>query len=243
VKVAIMQPYFLPYIGYFQLMKSADVFVVYDNIKYTKKGWFNRNRFLQNGSDAWFSLPLQSDSDSLDVIERKLDPAFDKRKLLNQLSAAYKKAPHFANGFELLRECVEYEESNLFRFIHHAILTTAARLQIDTRVVVSSSIPIDHSLRAQDKVLAICEALGATTYINAIGGTELYSAEAFERRGMALRFIKPRALEYRQFGAPFVPWLSILDLFMFIDENTIRQSVVEFDLIPAQEPDACHAHK
>lgn len=231
MKVAIMQPYFLPYIGYFQLIKSAEIFVVYDNIKFTKKGWFNRNRFLQNGSDAFFTLPLQNDSDSLNVVDRRLSPTFDKRKLLNQLKAAYQKAPHFPSGFEWLRSCVEHDESNLFRFIHHSIETTVARLGIGTRIVASSAIPIDHSLRAQDKVIAICEALDASTYINPIGGTDLYSAQAFRERDIELRFIKPRPLAYPQFGAEFVPWLSILDLFMFNDEGKIKRMLDEYDFV------------
>ena len=67
MRLAIMQPYFFPYIGYFQLIAAVDQFIVYDNIKYTKKGWINRNRMLQNGKDVMFSLPLKSDSDFLDV--------------------------------------------------------------------------------------------------------------------------------------------------------------------------------
>ncbi|BCQ21995.1 WbqC family protein [Caballeronia sp. NK8] len=231
MKVAIMQPYFLPYIGYFQLIGAVDVFVVYDNIKYTKKGWFNRNRFLQNGGDAYFSIPLVNDSDSLDVVERAIAPSFDRLKLLNQMQGAYRRAPHFAQGFELLRECVEHEERNLFHFLHHSIRATASRLSLDTRIVVSSTLPIDHSLRAQDKVLAICGALGATTYINAIGGTALYSAPDFAERGIDLRFLKPRPLEYRQFDAPFVPWLSILDLLMFNPADEVKAMLGEFDLV------------
>eukprot|EP01036_Dinobryon_divergens_P050949 gene50949-68197_t len=77
MKVGIMQPYFLPYIGYFQLIAAVDLFVVYDNIKYTKKGWINRNRLLQNGTDAVFSLPLKKDSDALDVRERELAADFN----------------------------------------------------------------------------------------------------------------------------------------------------------------------
>ncbi|MDR5853370.1 WbqC family protein [Caballeronia sp. LZ062] len=231
MKVAIMQPYFLPYIGYFQLIGAVDVFVVYDNIKYTKKGWFNRNRFLQNGGDAYFSIPLVADSDSLDVVARSIAPSFDRQKLLNQIQGAYRRAPHFAQGFELLRECVEQEERNLFHFLHHSIRATNKRLSLDTRIVVSSTLPIDHSLRAQDKVLAICGALGATTYINAIGGTALYSAPDFAERGIELRFLQPRALEYRQFGEPFVPWLSILDLLMFNPADEVEAMLGEFDLV------------
>ncbi|WP_415838542.1 WbqC family protein, partial [Rahnella bruchi] len=94
MKVAIMQPYFLPYIGYFQLMASADVFVIYDNIKYTKKGWINRNRMLLNGKDSVFSLPLMKGADSLNIAERAISPDFNKMKLLNQFHGAYSKAPY-----------------------------------------------------------------------------------------------------------------------------------------------------
>ena len=95
MNLAIMQPYFLPYIGYFQLIKAVDQFIVYDNIKYTKKGWFNRNRMLQNGKDVTFSLPLKRDSDSLDVCERELAADFNRDKLVNQFKGAYRYAPYF----------------------------------------------------------------------------------------------------------------------------------------------------
>ena len=90
MRLAIMQPYFFPYIGYFQLIAAVDQFIVYDNIKYTKKGWINRNRMLQNGKDVMFSLPLKSDSDFLDVCERELAADFNRDKLLNQLKGAYR---------------------------------------------------------------------------------------------------------------------------------------------------------
>jgi len=89
MRLAIMQPYFFPYIGYFQLIAAVDMFIVYDNIKYTKKGWINRNRMLQNGKDMMFSLPLKGDSDTLDVFQRKLAADFNRDKLLNQFNEAY----------------------------------------------------------------------------------------------------------------------------------------------------------
>ncbi|KAG8151400.1 WbqC family protein [Burkholderia catarinensis] len=231
MKVAIMQPYFLPYIGYFQLIEAVDRFVVYDNIKYTKKGWFNRNRFLQNGSDALFSIPLKRDSDSLDVREREVSPDYDPEKLSAQLMSAYARAPYFEQGFELVRSVIPADESNLFRFIRRSIDAVVERLDIDTRVVVSSSIDADHTLKGQDRVLAICESLGATTYVNAIGGVDLYSRDEFAARGIDLRFIRSRSVEYRQFGAPFVPWLSIVDLLMFNSAGDVKCMLAEYDLI------------
>jgi hypothetical protein len=225
MRVAIMQPYFFPYIGYFQLIAAADSFVVYDNIKYTKKGWINRNRMLANGRDEMFSLPLKADSDSLNIDQRVLAADFDPEKLLNKLSGAYRRAPHFADVFPLVEEIVRYEESNLFRFLHHSIVKTCAHLGIGTEIRVSSGVAIDHSLTSQEKVLAICHAIGANTYVNAIGGRALYSAEAFRAKGVDLKFIQSKPFEYAQFGQPFVPWLSIVDVMMFNNRETVKEYV------------------
>lgn len=222
MRLAIMQPYFLPYIGYFQLIAAVDLFIVYDNIKYTKKGWINRNRMLVNGKDEMFSLPLKSDSDSLNIDQRVLAADFNREKLLNKISGAYQRAPHFADVYPLVEEIVRYEESNLFRFLHHSIVKTCVHLDIGTEVRVSSDVAIDHSLASQEKVLAICHAVGANTYVNAIGGRELYSAEGFRAKHVDLKFIQSKPFEYAQFGAAFVPWLSIIDVMMFNPHATIQ---------------------
>ena len=215
VYLRYMQPYFLPYIGYFQLIAAVDAFIVYDNIKYTKKGWINRNRLLRNGAAVMFSLPLQKDSDFLDVRQRYLAAEFDRGKFLNTIRGAYEHAPFFQTAMSMIREILEFNETNLFRFLHHSIVRTCKHLGIDTKIVTSSSLPIDHSLKSQDRVIALCEALGATTYLNPVGGTELYSEDDFARRKINLRFLRSKAIEYEQFGHAFVPWLSIVDVMMF----------------------------
>jgi hypothetical protein len=232
MKLAIMQPYFLPYIGYFQLIAAVDQFIVYDNIKYTKKGWINRNRMLQNGKDVMFSLPLKSDSDSLDVCQRELSTDFNREKLLNQFKGAYQRAPYFEQSFPLLEGIVRYENPNLFQYLHHSIVKTCEYLGITTVIKVSSSNDIDHSLKNQDKVLALCEAVGADTYVNAIGGMELYSRDTFRQRNIELRFIKSSPFEYLQFGDPFVPWLSIIDVMMFNPLDAIQACIsTNYELI------------
>lgn len=215
MKVAIMQPYFLPYIGYFQLINAVDLFIVYDNIKYTKKGWINRNRMLLNGADAMFSLPLKKDSDALDVVKRFLAADFDREKLLNGWKGAYAKAPYFEQTIPLLERVVRNTEQNLFRYIHAAISETCGHLGIRTQIRISSTIPIDHALKNEEKVLALCEAVGADTYINPVGGLEMYSRDAFQARGVNLKFIQSNSFEYDQFKNPFVSWLSIVDILMF----------------------------
>ena len=232
MKLAIMQPYFFPYIGYFQLIASVDLFIVYDNIKYTKKGWISRNRMLQDGKDVMFSLPLRSDSDHLEVRERQLAADFNRDKLLNRIEGAYRRAPYFPQTFPLVDQTVRYADTNLFRFLHHSVVKTCGHLGITTEIRISSGIAIDHHLKNQDKVLALCEAVGASTYVNAIGGKELYSREAFLAKGFDLKFIQSKPFEYPQSGDAFVPWLSIIDVMMFNPLDAIQTCIsTNYELI------------
>lgn len=225
MKLGIMQPYFLPYIGYFQLIATVDQFIVYDSIKYTKKGWINRNRMLLNGRDAIFSLPLMKSSDSLDIVERELAANFDRGKLLNQFKGAYGSAPQFKLIFPILTRIIQHEDANLFRFVYHSIVRLCEHLDIKTEIRISSEIPIDNTLKGQDRVLALCKATGADTYVNPIGGFDLYSKEEFCVQGIDLQFIKPILIEYAQFGDAFVPWLSIVDVLMFNPLHEIRTCI------------------
>src|SRR3989304_1948761 len=151
MKIGIMQPYFFPYIGYFQLIQAVDQFIVYDNIKYTKKGWINRNRFLQNGKAVLFSVPLKKDSDFLDVKDREVSADFKKDKLLNQIREVYRQSPYFEQAFSLFEKVVLNSETNLFSYLHNSIMETCQYLAIDTEIIVSSHLQIDHSLQGSDK--------------------------------------------------------------------------------------------
>src|SRR2546425_12732329 len=223
MRLAIMQPYLFPYIGYFQLIDAVDLFVVYDNIKYTKKGWINRNRILQGGKDALFLLPLKGDSDFLDVKDRELAADFKRGKLLNQLKEAYRRSPYFERAFPVVEEVIHYNDANLFRFLHNSIVKVCEYLRIDTQIAISSSLQIDHSLKTQEKVIAICEKVGANQYINAIGGMDLYTKMDFQAKGIELKFLKSKPFEYKQFNNDFVPWLSIIDVMMFNSVDTISE--------------------
>lgn len=224
-KVAIMQPYFFPYIGYWQLMNSVDCFVIYDNIEFTKKGWFHRNRFLQNSEPCLFSLPLKKGSDYLNVNQRFLADDFAKErvKLIRKIEAAYHKAPFFDSAFALWQDCLLYDNSNLFEFIYFSLTKIREYLGITTPIVISSGLSIDHALRSQEKVLAICKLLGASEYFNPGGGSDLYSAETFEKEKIGLKFQNPPNIAYPQFTGLHQPNLSILDVIMFNDVNSIKK--------------------
>jgi len=223
--IAIMQPYFFPYIGYFQLMNAVDEFIVYDNIEYTKKGWINRNRILLNGHDELITLPIKKDSDFLQIRDRLLaDTWKDERiKLLNKIREAYKKAPYFSTAFPTIEKCLLFKEQNLFNFIFHSLEQMKTYLNIKTKLIVSSTIEIDHQLKSEQKVIAICQAQKATNYINPIGGVELYDKDQFQHNGIHLSFLKTSQVIYKQFNDDFIPFLSIIDVMMFNSSVEIRE--------------------
>jgi hypothetical protein len=233
MKLAIMQPYFMPYIGYFQLINSVDKFIIYDNIQYTKKGWINRNRILVNGKDQLITLPLKKDSDYLDIVERELSKSWDKdkNKMLNVIKSSYNKAPYFQETFELISKCVNNSETNLFNFIYNVINIINNYLDIKTPIIVSSTIEIDHTLKSQDKVLSLCKEQNADVYINSIGGVELYDKGIFKQNNIELNFIKSNPIQYEQYNNKFIPWLSIIDVMMFNSKEQIKNYLTQYTLI------------
>ena len=227
MKLAIMQPYFFPYIGYFQLIDSVDLFIIYDNIQYTKKGWVNRNRILQNNKDVVISLPLKKDSDFKCICDRMVSGDYNPRKLLNKIHGAYSRAPYFSQTFLLLEKILLYKEDNLFRFLRNSIVGVCEHLRLPTKIMTSSDTGIDHKFKGQEKVIAICEAVNANVYINAIGGKELYSKDEFQKRGIQLNFNHSQSFEYTQFGNEFIPQLSIIDVMMFVPIDDITRCINE----------------
>ena len=233
MKVAIMQPYFLPYIGYFHLINSVDEFVIYDNIQYTKKGWINRNKILVNSSDKIITLPIKKDSDYLDIKERVLANIWEqeKIKMLNLIKSSYKKSPYFNKVYPVISSIFEVPNTNLFEFLLNSLHLLNSYLKIKTKITISSDINIDHSLKSTDKVIAICKEFNTTTYINAIGGQKLYNVKDFKNEGIDLKFIKSSPLTYKQYDNEFIPWLSIIDVLMFNKKQDIIKQLNNYTLI------------
>ena len=149
----------MPYIGYFQLLNAVDKYVIYDNAKYTKKGWINRNRILQNNKDTLISISVEKDSDYLDIKDRSVADSFDKKKLKKQIRESYRKAPYFEQVIPIVEDIINYEEKNLFLYIYNSIKEVCKYLNIHTEIIISSTIDIDQTLAGQDRVIAICKTL------------------------------------------------------------------------------------
>ena len=131
----------------------------------------------------------------------------------------------------MVERVLRHDDPNLFGFLHHALVATCAHLGIGTEIMVSSTVEMDHSLKGQERVLATCRALGATTYVNAIGGVDLYSKHSFRERGIELKFIRSNPVIYAQFDVAFVPSLSIVDVMMFNSVGEIRTRLLnEYEL-------------
>jgi hypothetical protein len=206
-------------------MNAVDEFVVYDNIQYSKKGWIHRNRILVDGSASYISIPVRKDSDYLDVRDRYLADNWckERKKNLNRITEAYRHAPQFASVYPIIEKSMPCGESNLFQFVFHSLTLVKEYLEIRTPLIISSTIPVDYSFRAESRVIAICKARGASTYLNPIGGVALYHKEAFKSADMDLFFLETGDVRYRQFNDGFTPSLSIIDVMMFNEKDVIRQ--------------------
>jgi hypothetical protein len=228
MKVAIMQPYFFPYIGYFQLIKAVDSFVVYDDVNYIKKSWINRNRILVKDQPYTITLSLSKASQNKLIHEIYISDY--SSKILKTIHQSYCKAPQFLNVYPLIENIFSQNERLLSHFLIYSLRQICDYLDIRVKWHISSDLKKDKALRGQEKILAICEELRACCYINAPGGRSLYDESAFLDRGMNLSFIQPKSSPYKQFGTEFIPNLSIIDVMMFNDRQSCAALLEAYEL-------------
>lgn len=227
--LGIMQPYFMPYIGYWQLMAAVDTYVVYDDVNYIKGGWVARNNILLNGQKHMFTITLNGASPN--KLFNEITIKDDFKKFSRLIESAYRKAPYYVEVSALLDKIYNYEDKSLGAFMMNSFQVVLDYLEIDTKLVLSSTIAKDNSLRGKDKVKHICHLLGADTYYNAIGGQELYDKNDFNADGIDLYFVQTNLTPYAQLGNEFVPGLSIIDVLMFNSVVTIKNLLKEYSLV------------
>lgn len=231
MKIGIMQPYFFPYIGYWQLMNAVDKYIIYDDVNFIKGGWINRNNILMNEKPYTINLKMSGSSSNKLINEIHVsDDNIYKNKLIKTIEHCYKKAPLFDRAFPIIEEIIHNDEKSLSLYLENLIRKIAVYLEIETEIILSSTIKKDNDLKGQDKILHICKILGAKEYYNAIGGVGLYSPGEFEANGIKLRFLKTQAIEYKQFNK-FEPNLSIIDVMMFNSKEDIKKMLVKYSLM------------
>ncbi|MBP6410301.1 MAG: WbqC family protein [Pseudarcicella sp.] len=232
MKIAIMQPYIFPYIGYFQLINAVDKFIVYDDVSFINKGWINRNKILVNGQENTFTIPL------IEASQNKLinTIAIQKKelwlpKLLKTIEQSYKKSPQFEEIFPIIQSIFQSEYSTINQLIIESTKQICNYLAIKTQIVDSSCLYNNQHLKAQERILDICKQENCTEYINPIGGIELYNKNDFFEKDIQLYFLKTKSIEYQQFKNNFVPYLSILDVLMFNSKTEIETLLNEYELL------------
>lgn len=223
-----MQPYFIPYIGYFQLINAVDKFVFYDDVNYINRGWVNRNQVLINGKSSMITIPLKEASQNklIKDIEVSSDEKW-KCRMLRTIELSYKKAPFFPEVFSIFEKILNSDYSTISQLNFELIKFICQYLEIHTNIKLKSSNYNNQNLRGQERILDICKIENADHYINPIGGIELYNVDLFYENKIKLNFVQSSFISYPQFDNVFVPNLSIIDLLMFCEPVYIKTKLLK----------------
>jgi hypothetical protein len=229
MKLGIMQPYFMPYLGYWQLMAAVDTYVVYDDVNYIKGGWVARNNILLNGQKHMFTITLNGASPN--KLFNEITIKDDFKKFSRLIESAYRKAPYYNDVVALLEKIYNYEDKSLGAFMLNSFQVILDYLGLKTKLILSSSLNKDNNLRGKDKVKSICRLLDADTYYNAIGGQELYEKDDFKNLGIELFFLRSELSKYNQFNNEFVEGLSMIDILMFNSPEDVNNMLNSYQLV------------
>lgn len=231
MKLAIMQPYIFPYIGYFQLINAVDKFVILDDVNFIMRGWINRNRILINGEIHYFTIPVKKASQNKLIYECELAEGKWKEKFLKTIELCYKKAPFYKNCSEVISSILSMEETNLSKWLTFQIKNICNYLEIKTEIIDSSRSYSNMHLKAQGKIIDICKQENAQIYYNTIGGRELYNEDEFKKNNIEIHFLNTLSEKYKQNKNDFVPFLSIIDVMMFNNTGEIQNLLNNYELI------------
>lgn len=221
MKIAVMQPYFFPYIGYFQLIASVDRFIIYDDVNFIKSGWLNRNRIKINNKYHWYTIPTEKASSYKKIIDIKVK--FSADKLLRTIWVNYRKSPYFEKIYHIIEKILTKKSRYLVDYSSSSIIEVCKYLYIPTEIIKSSYRYNNNYLNKEARVIDICLRENADTYINPIGGLGIYHKKNFLKKDIALHFLQTENIVYKQVNGPtFLPNLSIIDLLMNNSPQQIR---------------------
>lgn len=229
MKIAIMQPYLFPYIGYYQLISLVDKFILYDDVTFIKNSWINRNRILLNNSEHFITLPLAGMSSHKLINETLVqNNPLAYKKLLKTIYQAYCKAPFYSNVYPLIEDVFSLikNEERISIIAYKSLKIISEYLGIETKFELSSE-KYSHTrgIGREERLFEIIKENKADEYINLPGGVALYSKEEFLKNGIKLSFINTGDIVYKQFSDPFIPCLSMIDVLMFNSIEDARKLI------------------
>jgi len=234
MRIAVMQPYFLPYIGYWQLLRAVDTCVVLDDVNYINRGWINRNRISVRGEPCWMTLPLVGASQNKLISEIDLLPDDGwKSRLMKKVEASYQGELSFLPTMRLFQEMMECAQGNLSAFVTGSIQRMCGRLGLATEIIPTSHIFPKGDLKGEHRILDICTRLGASEYLNPPGGRDLYDSVLFADSGINLLFLDAPKMELGlKSGSRSGETLSLLDTLMMNPLGDIRTALSQFHIRP-----------
>lgn len=228
VRLSINQPYFFPYIGFFQLLHACSKFVSLDDANFIKRGWINRNRILINGKPTYLNLQIVDASQNRKICETKIDKYSGwKDDILKKLRISYSRAPFYTDTFTVVRNTLDTHSDLVSDISFQSILEVCNYLKLRREFGRCQG---DVAGSGEERIIGICKKENAGSYVNLPGGQELYDREKFRNDGIELLFIEPKLREYRQFGGDFVPGLSIIDVMMFNSPEAILDMISDYGL-------------
>lgn len=228
--ISANQPYFMPYFPYWQLIHAADVFVIGDDYAYIKRGWINRNRIMCNGNISYFRIDLEKKSHSQLISDLRI-VELDAKKMLKTLYFNYRRMAHFQEGMALMERVLNHSERNLALFLKHSIEEICNYLGIDTRVMNTSQIEGNNAFKGKERIYDFCHRMGATQYVNPIGGTELYHSKEFEEQGITLAFLHSNVATHHPEDITFANGLSIVDAVMRHSREELHDLLDDYTLV------------
>jgi hypothetical protein len=235
MRVAVMQPYLFPYIGYFQLMHYTEKFFLLDNVNYIKKGWINRNNIVVNHQPYRFTLPLREVSQHKKINEIGIgaDEKW-KKNFLETLRVAYQHAPFYDEAAKVIRSIILHDNKHLSGFLSNSLEVLADYIDIKTEIIPVSSVGERAGLKGQERIIDLCVRAKATEYINLPGGKGLYESAAFSEHDVRLAFIEPKLSPYpQQQNSGFLAGLSIIDVLMNNSVESVQQLVSDYTIVSA----------
>lgn len=215
MNVVILQPSYIPWRGFFDQVRRADLFVFYDDVQYDKRGWRNRNQIKTPNGKKWLTIPVHSRGAQIDripinQIRISWDLAWSKDHFLT-LQHNYRKAPHFEYYRPLLETFYQRRDEFLADFIIDFTVALARELGIlHTRFIRSSELTVTGE--KTDRLINVLEKVSATHYLSGPSARDYIEPEKFAQAGITLEYMEYNYSEYPQFYPPYDPFVSILDL-------------------------------
>lgn len=233
MKVAIMQPYLFPYIGYFQLLNLVDTFVILDNVNFIKKGWINKNQILTKNGPTSINLPVKKMSQNRKIMQHyfhERDSNF--MKLMSICTDSYAKSPYLNNLSEIFNKHININELQVANYLTSSLQILTKQLNINTKIIKASELDINKAHTGEDRVIAICKYLKADQYFNLSGGIELYNPQPFNQVGIELKFLSSNFTPYYQYKYnTFTPYMSIIDVIANCSQDEIKNQLQDFHLL------------